>query len=327
VTEAGPVRRARNKVENVRAWGERTLAWKIWERMLESEFVDRSIALAAKAFVSFFPLIIVVAAFLPDDVRKSIFTAVTGRLGMGGKALAEAKQAFATSTSVRRATGLLGLVFTFFYANSFTTALQRVYLRAWRRPPGGGATNYVRGPTWLAAIVVYFALLGGLRGVLDGPAGTALFLVVSLVAAVIVWWLTGWFMMRGQVRRRVLWASGIITGIAMSVYGATATLWMPGVVASHQRQFGFFGVALALVTWFSGAAICVVVGACAGAVLAEDPGIVGHWVRGPDPSLLTPGAPPSLGAPIRTPRLVDALGMRDVDDEDEEAIAGPTEPG
>jgi hypothetical protein len=30
--------------------------------MLEIEFVDRSVALAGKAFVSFFPLVIVVAA-------------------------------------------------------------------------------------------------------------------------------------------------------------------------------------------------------------------------------------------------------------------------
>ena len=40
---------------------------------------------------------------------------------------------------------------------------------------------------------------------------------------------------------------------------------------------GIFGVALALVAWFSGAAICIVVGACAGPVLAEDPGPIGAW--------------------------------------------------
>jgi membrane protein len=311
VAEPGRLRQAQSKVATVRAWAEQTLAWKVWDRMLESEFVDRSIALAAKAFVSFFPLIIVVAAFMPEHVRKSILTAVTVRMGMSGQALVEAKQAFAKSPDVRRATGALGLVFTFFYASSFTTALQRVYLRAWRRPGGGGATKYLRGPAWFAAILAYFALLGAARGALSGPAGTAVFLVASFAGAVVVWWLTSSVMLRGHVRRRVLWATGVITGVAMTVYGGTATLWMPGVVTSHQRQFGFFGVALALVTWFSGAAICIVVGACSGAVLAEDQGILGRWVRGPDPSLLTPGAPASLTAPTRAPRLADALGLRD----------------
>ena len=61
----------------------------------------------------------------------------------------------------------------------------------------------------------------------------------------------------------------------MGGYAVSATIWMPIVVTRNENQFGFFGVALALVTWFSGAAICVLIGACAGAVFAEDPGPVG----------------------------------------------------
>ena len=38
-------------VAEVRAWAERTIFWRVWERMLENEFVDRGIARAAKAFV------------------------------------------------------------------------------------------------------------------------------------------------------------------------------------------------------------------------------------------------------------------------------------
>ena len=114
---------------------ERLLLWRVWERMLEIEFVDRSVALAGKAFVSFFPLVIVIAAFMPDRIRSSIITTVTARLGVRGDALTLAREAFASSDDVRKATGLLGLVLTIFFATSFTTALQRVYLRAWRRPP------------------------------------------------------------------------------------------------------------------------------------------------------------------------------------------------
>src|SRR3954468_12322126 len=87
--------------------GRHTLFWQVWERMLEIEFVDRSVALAGKAFVSFFPLIIVVAAFVPASVRTSIYSALTHRLGIEGEALHTAKQAFATSKDVRRATGVL----------------------------------------------------------------------------------------------------------------------------------------------------------------------------------------------------------------------------
>src|SRR3954451_24152043 len=72
---------AKEQVEAVRSRAQRMLLWRVWDRMLEVEFVDRSVALAGKAFVSFFPLVIVVAAFMPPRIRSSIYTTLTARLG------------------------------------------------------------------------------------------------------------------------------------------------------------------------------------------------------------------------------------------------------
>ena len=47
---------------------EATTLGRMWSRLLEIEFVDRSIALAAKAFVSFLPLLVIVSALSPDSV-------------------------------------------------------------------------------------------------------------------------------------------------------------------------------------------------------------------------------------------------------------------
>src|SRR4051812_8100354 len=153
----------RVRVDAGMEWAQHRLPWRVWERMLETEFVDRSVALAGKAFVSFFPLVIVVAAFMPPHIRASILTTLTSRLGLRGASLDLAKEAFASSDDIRRATGFMGLVLTFFYATSFTTALQRVYLRAWRRPPGRKVGAYTRGPAWMVALLVYMATIGGLR--------------------------------------------------------------------------------------------------------------------------------------------------------------------
>src|SRR5215831_11939323 len=290
-TSRGAFEKVRGRVQAIRGWAEQTLLWKVWDRMLETEFVDRSIALAGKAFISFFPLIIVVAAFMPAHLRMSIFTTVTHRLGVTGASLATVKQAFASAEDIRRATGLLGLVLAVFYASSFTTALRRAYLRAWRRPPGGKAAgNYVRGVTWIAA-----------------------FVVVALALSTAIWWFTAWLMLKGQVRPRVLLPSGLITGIALSAYALSAALWMPNNVTSNNHQYGIFGVALALVAWFSGAAICIVVGACAGPVLAEDPGPIGRLVRGGTASPLLEGAQPPLPPPVRSLRLADAFSPSDDD--------------
>src|SRR6185437_14371300 len=108
------------RINTVRDRLQRLLLWRVWERMLEIEFVDRSVALAGKAFVSFFPLVIVVAAFMPSSVRSSIFTQLTRRVGLHGAARETTRRAFRGSDDVRRATGVLGLVLTAFYATSFT---------------------------------------------------------------------------------------------------------------------------------------------------------------------------------------------------------------
>ena len=306
--------KVRGRVQVVRGWAEQTLLWKIWDRMLETEFVDRGIALAGKAFISFFPLIIVVAAFVPARLRTSIFSTLTLRLGIQGASLGTVMQAFSSAEDIRRATGLLGLVLAVFYASAFTTALRRAYLRAWRRPPGGKAAgNYVRGVTWVAAFLVYMALLGGARNILGGGAGIAAFVVVALALSTAVWWFTAWLMLKGQVRLRVLLPSGLITGIALSAYALSATVWMPNNVTSNNHQYGIFGVALALVAWFSGAAICIVVGACAGPVLAEDSGPIGRLVRGGAASPLVEGALPPLPSPVRSLRLADAFSPSDDD--------------
>jgi membrane protein len=297
----------RERIARLRTWLERLLIWRVWERMLEIEFVDRSVALAAKAFVSFFPLVIVVAAFVPARIRMSIITALAARLGLRGEAFSLVQSSFASSDDIRRATGLLGLVLTIFFATSFTTALRRVYMRAWRRPPHSGVDNYWRGVTWLFAMLLSLALLGGLRGVAGDGAGVVVWAVVGLAVYVGLWWFTAWWLLLGDVRMRVLAPTGLITGIAMAGYGLSASVWMPEVVASNETQFGFFGVALALVTWFSGAAICVLVGACAGPVFAEDTGRLGRFIRGGEPGTLNAGAPPELPPPTRDLSLRDAF--------------------
>jgi membrane protein len=296
----------KGQVARARAWVERTLVWRVWRRMLEIEFVDRSVALAGKAFVSFFPLVIVVAAFMPAGVRTSIFSTLTHRLGVHGAALRSARGAFATADDVRRATGFLGLVLAVFYATSFTTALQRIYLRAWRRPQGGATGAYTRGPAWLVAMVVFMAATGALRSLFSGVF-TVVFLVLSLATTTAFWWFTAWFMLKGAVRWRVLLPTGIVTAITLGAYTVYANVWMSHVLERNQAQFGVFGIALALVSWFSGAAICVVIGACAGPVLAEDDGPIGRLVRGGLHELLVPDAAPSMPPPEGAVRLRDAF--------------------
>jgi membrane protein len=310
------VARVRALIERVRAWAEQTIWWKMWERMLENEFIDRAVALGAKAFVSLFPAILVITAFAPHNVQRGIQTTLANRAGLSGDSLASVRAAFASSGDVKRATGILGLILTFFYINSFTTALSRVYTRAWRRPKVPQVTGYVFGASWFIGLCAYFALLGGARRFLNNGYTTPAFAVVALAAIVGLWWVTAWLMLRRQVRWRPLLVTALLTGIGMAVYGVTASLWMPNTMSSNQHQFGLFGVSLALVSWLTGACTVIVTAACIGPVVAEDEGIFGRLARGPGRTdVLVPGAPPSEPAPLRGARLRNALGLG-VDEDD-----------
>jgi membrane protein len=300
------ITKVRKRLTVLRTRLQRLLLWRVWERMLEIEFVDRSVALAGKAFVSFFPLVIVVAAFVSERARSSIITLV-----MRGEALTLTRESFASSDDVRKATGLLGLVLAILFASSFTTALQRVYLHAWRRPPPAGVRVDWRGLIWLLVMLASFALLGAWRAALDGGLGVGLFVIVSLAVTSGLWWFTAWFLLLGDVRARVLLPTGVITALALAGFAVSAKIWMPGLVTGNDAQFGFFGVALSLVTWFSGAAICVLTGACAGSVFAEDTGRVGRLIRGGQSQTLTTGARPPLPPPPHELGLRDAFHSTD----------------
>jgi membrane protein len=286
-----------------------TTIGRFWVRLLEVEFVDRAVALAAKAVVSFFPLLIVVAAVSPPGARKSIVDTMAARFGLGGDAFATVSRAFATPDQTRAATGVLGSLLAVAYAISFTTALQRVYLRAWRRPAGGGVRNKGRGAVWLAGVLVLLLLLGSLRRILAGPPGTVTVLVCGVVTAVVAWWWTARLMLRGEVRWRPLLPTALVTGVGAWAYTLAATVWMPRAVAKHYAQFGSFGIALDFVTWFTGFAFVVIGAAVLGPVLAEGDNLLGRWLLRGQPSPLEPTAAPALPAPPRSPRISDAFGL------------------
>ena len=118
-------------------------------------------------------------------------------------------------------------------------------------------------------------------------------------------------MLRGEVRWRPLLPTAVVTGLGTSVYALGADVWMPVTVTGNFAQFGAFGIALSLVTFFTGLAFIIVIGAVIGPVLAQANDPVGRWLRGGAATPLEPTAPPPLPGPDRPVRLADAFGRGD----------------
>lgn len=280
----------------------------LWARLLEMEFIDRSIALAAKLFVSFFPMLVVVAAVSPSVVREQMLAAMQSRLGLDGPTMDLVRQAFATPDATKAASGFFGSLLTVFFAISFTTALQRVYLRAWRRPPGGGLRNKGRGVLWVGAILLFFVLVASVRTLFGTSSGTTAAWIVGFFLGTALWWWTARLMVRGEIAWRALLPTALLTAAGCSVYALQSDLWMPTTVGNNFRQFGAFGIALSLVTFFTGVGFIIVVSAAVGPVLAERDDRLGAWLRAGKAIALVPGAEPALPGPGRRVRLADAFG-------------------
>jgi len=287
---------------------EATALGRLWSRLLEVEFVDRAVALAAKAFVSFLPLLVIVSALSPDSVRDNILSVFAQRFGVSGVAFDTVRQAFASPSETRTASGVVGVLITVAFAVSFTTALQCVFLRAWRRPPGGGARNKARGAVWLGALLVFAMVVAGARAVLQGPGGSVLAWVVALVGSTSLWWWTARLMVRGEVRWRALFPTAVVMGVGGWLYALAASVWMPISVTSQFAQFGSFGITQSFVTFFVGGSLLLVLAAVLGPALADGDTRLGRWLRSGRPTALVAGAEPALPGPDRPVRLSDAFG-------------------
>jgi hypothetical protein len=83
---------------------------------------------------------------------------------------------------------------------------------------------------------------------------------------------------------------------------------MPGNVSNQFAEFGAFGIAMAIVSWFTGLAFLIVAAAAAAPALADGDGRVGRWLRAGQPTAVETGAAPALPGPTRPVRLSDAFG-------------------
>ena len=269
----------RRRVEPAVRLAQTGLPGQILGRLIEVQFLDRTVILAAQAFSAILPLFIVVSTISPQPGGDSPATILVGKLGLGAAEMSSLQAAVVPPPSARASVGVLGVVLTLLTATSFARALQRSYQLAWRLPPVGlrAAWRPLAMVVGLALYIELLFLFGRLvRGV---PAGSVLEDLVTFGGACALWTGAGWILLAGRVRPRLLAAGGLLTAIGFASLRRLSAFYLPTVVASNQQQFGLLGVAFTLFSWLSACSFIIVVATVVGAVLAEDPGRLGRFIR------------------------------------------------
>jgi membrane protein len=255
------------------------LPGQILGRLIEVRFLDRTVILAAQGFSAILPLFIVVTTISPRPGGDSPAAYLARRLGLTTEDVSSLQVAVVPPPSARASIGVLGVVLALLTATSFARALQRSYELAWRLPRAGlrAAWRTLALVIGLALYVELLFLFGRLvRGV---PAGTILEDLMTLAGAWALWTGSGWILLGGRVRLRLLAAGGLLTAVGFAVLRRLSAFYLPDLVASNLQQFGILGVAFTLFSWLSATAFVIVVATVVGAVLAEDPGRLGQRIR------------------------------------------------
>jgi membrane protein len=277
----GRMAQLRRRIEPAIRQAQAGLAGQLLGRLLEVRFLERSVILAGQAFSALLPLIIVVNSISPHPGGDTPAAALVRRLGLDDRQVSSLQAVVAPPPSARASIGVLGVVLVILTATSFARALQRSYQLAWRRPSAGLRAAW-RPLALIVGLAVYVELLflfGRLvRGV---PAGSLLEDLATFVGAWALWTAAGWMLLVGQVRPRLLAVGGLLTAVGFALLRRLAAFYLPSMVASSQQQFGFLGVAFTLFSWLSACSFVIVVATVVGAVLADDPGRLGRWIRTP----------------------------------------------
>lgn len=237
------------------------------DRLVEIQFVDRSIALGSLAFTALVPLLVIAAAFLPGT--DGLASTLVERFHLRGSTADLVRDVFAQPDAVRQSISWLGVLLLIGAALSFTRGLQRVYERAWRLEARGLAGTRA-GLIWIGGIVVWSTLFASVRDwLLDltGPVGS---LTILLTGNAALWLWSPWILLAGRVGWRALVPTALLTSVAMTTISVGSVIYMPEAIGRSAAHYGTIGIAIALVSWLVGVGFALTACAGVGAVLGGE---------------------------------------------------------
>jgi membrane protein len=244
--------------------------------LVRIQVFDRAMTIAAQAFTSIFPVVILVGAVLGRG--PSARMAELAQLPQATQQLLDD----ALRSGGIGAFGLAGSLVVLISATSLSRALARTYCSIWTldRSPTG-LRSYWR---WLAAVFLLAGylfvtrLLGSVAGQLPFARVPATITLVLADAALAVF--IPWLLLSGAVPVRVLMPAGCVFGLAMLVVRPVGAVYLPRALAASGDRYGSIGLAFTYIGWLYLLSLCLLASAVLGQVLANDEGTVGRLIRG-----------------------------------------------
>lgn len=275
--------------ESAQGWLRGTAPGRTVQRMMSGfidiEWADRSMTLAAQSFTSVLPVVIAASTFgSRDTFTRGFFD----QFGIDVNSIDVNPDDFGADEQSFAAFGVVGLLMVLLGGTSFARALGRMYGRVWHVP----TLRFASWWRWLAVLLSVAscaALIGATRALREVPyLGGPLVLAAQFAVWAGLWTLVPYLLTERRLSARVLWATGAITAVGLTVLRIGGNLVLPRTVAIAEAKFGDLGLVFTAIGWMFVACGIVVGASVITKALALDEGPIGDWLRGPREPLVEP---------------------------------------
>jgi len=230
------------------------------------ELFDRAMTLAAQAFTSILPVLIV-AASLRGRLNPEADALFAQSLNLDDRTAELVKESMPQQTGGVTVAQVVGALLLIIAATSFARALERCIRRIWKTPKASIRFAW----RWVAAIVavvIGVVLVAATRNAMRGPGAmpVAQFLVEAMIWC-LLWWISSWVVINRSVGLRQLLPGSVLAGLGFAVAAVVGRVYLPGVLASSANQFGVLGLAFSYIGWLFALMAVFLVAATIGRVI------------------------------------------------------------
>ncbi|MFF3491764.1 YhjD/YihY/BrkB family envelope integrity protein [Streptomyces sp. NPDC002795] len=246
----------------------RPLLGRIVQQLAHVTILDMATRLAAQAFLAALPMLIALASFCPQVVRRELLRSLRTLIGTSGPVVAQAEEATGGADSALHSWGAAGVLVALLSATAFTRALQRLCERSWGLPHSGVRLVAWRWAVWLLVWVAMLIVQGALHRAFG--AGALLGYPLQFVAAALMWWWTQHLLLAGRVPWPPLLPGALLTGAGVVAFCGVSGLWLPRALRMSVERYGALGSVFTVLSWLILFFTMVVFGVAVGRVLAQE---------------------------------------------------------
>lgn len=168
-------------------------------RFVEIEGFQQATVLAAQAFTSLIPFLVIVTALGPGE--GDLADKIVERFDLGGETERRVRALFNSAGETRSALPWVSVGILVVSATSFSRAMKRTFERAYRVEPGRLKEAW-RALAWLAGFALWMMVSGPVRAAFADMGGTLLAVIISAVTGFWLWLGTPLILLRTAAMNR-----------------------------------------------------------------------------------------------------------------------------